>query len=252
MLPENTNVLIIASARSAYLPGEIALVLDYLDRGGNLLWLLEPNQLGGLRLLAETLGLHVLPGVVADPNAQRLGDVGMDIALAADFSTTHPVTRGFGTTCVLPQAAALRTRPSEWETTTLLRSNAQAWSEAGEIDAPRFDARTGDTPGPLDLAIAFARPRRDGAEQRVAVVGDGDFLTNRFIDNGGNLELGLKLINWLSGDDAFIEVQRQPELDIQVELSVPLLVGYGVTFLLGLPLLLLASGAWLWWRRKRR
>jgi ABC-type uncharacterized transport system involved in gliding motility auxiliary subunit len=95
VLPDNTNVLVIASARSAYLPGETALVLDYLDRGGNLLWLVEPNQLGGLTALAEELGLRLVPGTVVDPNAQRLSLSRMDFALAADFSAEHPVTRGF-------------------------------------------------------------------------------------------------------------------------------------------------------------
>ncbi|MDH3452231.1 MAG: LPXTG cell wall anchor domain-containing protein, partial [Gammaproteobacteria bacterium] len=59
-------------------------------------------------------------------------------------------------------------------------------------------------------------------------------------------------INWLSGDDSFIELQRQPDLDVDVQLSLPLLIGYGLTFLLGLPVLLIGSGTLVWWRRKRR
>jgi ABC-type uncharacterized transport system involved in gliding motility auxiliary subunit len=136
--------------------------------------------------------------------------------------------------------------------TPLLRSNAESWSESDDIDTASFDPKAGDTPGPLDLGIALTRPRRGGGEQRVVVIGDGDFLSNTYIDNGGNLELGLKLINWLSGDDSFIDLQRQPDLDVDVQLSLPLLIGYGVTFLLALPVLLVGSGALVWWRRKRR
>ncbi|MDH3714057.1 MAG: GldG family protein [Gammaproteobacteria bacterium] len=252
VLPDNTNVLVIASARNAYLPGETALVLDYLDRGGNLLWLVEPNQLGGLTALAEELGLRLVPGTVADPNALQLGLSGMDFTLAADFAAAHAVTRDFRSMCLLPQSTALRTLPSDWQVTPLLRSNAESWSESGDIHTAQFDAQTGDTAGPLDLGIALTRPRSDGGEQRVVVIGDGDFLSNAFIDNGGNLELGLKLINWLSGDDSFIDLQRQPDLDLDVELSLPLLIGYGVTFLLALPVLLIGSGTLVWWRRKRR
>ncbi len=252
VLPDNTNVLVIASARTAYLPGEIALVQDYLQRGGNLLWLLEPNQLGGLTALAEALGMRLVPGVVADPGAQRLGNVGLDFTLAADFAAEHPVTRGFRSICVLPQATAIRTLDSGWQVTPLMRSGAQSWAEAGDVANARFDPQAGDTAGPLDLGLAFTRSRSDGSEQRVAVIGDGDFLSNSYIDNGGNLELGLKLINWLSGDDAFIELQRQPDLDIDVRLSLPLLIGYGFAFLLVLPLALFGSGALVWYRRRRR
>lgn len=252
VLPDNTNVLVIASARSAYLPGETALVMDYLNRGGNLLWLVEPNQLGGLTALAEELGLRLVPGTVVDPNAQRLGLPRIDFALAADFAADHPVTRGFRSMGLLPQSAALRTLPSDWQVTPLLRSNADSWSESGDIDTARLDTHAGEIRGPLDLGVALTRPRRDGGEQRVAVIGDGDFLSNTYIDNGGNLELGLKLINWLSGDDALIDVQRQPDLDVEVEFSLPLLVGYGLTFLLALPALLIGGGTLVWRRRKRR
>jgi len=252
VLPDNTNVLVIASARNAYLPGETALVLDYIDRGGNLLWLVEPNQLGGLTAVADELGLRLVPGVVADPNTRRLSLARMDFTLAADFAAEHPVTRGFRSMCLLPQSTALRAVPSEWNVTPLLRSNAESWSESGDIETASFDAQTGDTQGPLDLGIALTRPRHGGSEQRVVVIGDGDFLSNTYIDNGGNLELGLKLINWLSGDDAFIDLQRQPDPDVDVQLSLPLLIGYGLTFLLALPVLLIGSGMLVWWRRKRR
>ena len=251
VLPDNTNVLVIASARSAYLPGEKALVLDYLERGGNLLWLVEPNQLGGLTELAGALGVRLVPGVVADPNTRRLDIPRLDFTLAADFAAEHPVTRGFDSMCVLPQSTGLRTTSSGWQATVLLRSNAQSWSEVAGIEDARFDAQAGDTQGPLDLGIALTRPHGD-REQRVVVMGDGDFLSNTYLDNGGNLELGLKAINWLSGDDAFIEIQRQPDLDVEVTLSVPLLIGYGVTFLLLAPLLLIGGGMLFWWRRKRR
>jgi len=47
-IPDNTAVLVIASPQRDYLPGEVKLIQDYLNQGGNLLWLVEPGADHGL------------------------------------------------------------------------------------------------------------------------------------------------------------------------------------------------------------
>ena len=42
-------------------------------------------------------------------------------------------------------------------------------------------------------------------------MGDGDFLTNGYLDLSGNKELGLNMVRWLASDDRFMDVKR-PEL----------------------------------------
>jgi len=42
IIPSNTKVLVIASPTVDLLPGEIALIVEYLLRGGNILWLADP------------------------------------------------------------------------------------------------------------------------------------------------------------------------------------------------------------------
>ncbi len=251
-LPDNTALLVIASARTPYLPGEVALVVNYVRAGGNLLWLLEPNQLADLEPLAEELGVSLLPGVVVDPNTRTLDIARMDFVLAADFAADHPATAGFSSLCLLPLSAAVQTRDAGWERVALVRSNAAAWAELGEVEGATLDERAGDRRGPHDLVVALTRARAAGEEQRVVVAGDGDFLANTYLDNGGNAELGLRLLNYLSGDDALIAAQRQPPLDVAVELSTPLLAGFAVTFLLLVPAALAGGGSLVRWRRRRR
>ncbi len=43
-IPDNTSVLVLASPRVELLPGEVAAIQDYVKRGGNLLWLAEPEH----------------------------------------------------------------------------------------------------------------------------------------------------------------------------------------------------------------
>jgi hypothetical protein len=46
---------------------------------------------------------------------------------------------------------------------------------------------------------------------RMVVVGDGDFLTNGYLELSGNKEFGLNMVRWLAADDRFMDVKR-PEL----------------------------------------
>jgi len=82
------------------------------------------------------------------------------------------------------------------------------------------------------------------------VTGDGDFLANTYIGNSGNLELGIRLINWLSSDDDFISIPVKFTQDEQLDISQLTAGILGFGFLIVLPLLLLGAGGIIWWRRK--
>ncbi|MFA5168799.1 MAG: Gldg family protein [Candidatus Omnitrophota bacterium] len=51
-------------------------------------------------------------------------------------------------------------------------------------------------------------PRRSNNSGRMIFVGDGDFLTNGYLDLSGNKDLGLNMVRWLAGDDRFMDVRR--------------------------------------------
>jgi ABC-type uncharacterized transport system involved in gliding motility auxiliary subunit len=143
----------------------------------------------------------------------------------------------------------------------LLQSSAKSWNETSRIpkageagDTVRQDADAGEIPGPLDLAFALSRvsPRPDRHEQRVVVIGDGDFLSNSFLGNGGNAEFGQRVFDWLLGDDAQVSVPDRSAPDRQLVLSQATLTALAAAFLVIVPLLLAACGALIWWRRRRR
>ena len=49
---------------------EIEKLERYVERGGNLLWLIDQEPLHGLEPIAERLGLILTPGVVVDPGCR--------------------------------------------------------------------------------------------------------------------------------------------------------------------------------------
>lgn len=252
-IPENTSVLVIAGPRVKLLGTEVKQIEQYLARGGNLLWLMDPGSLQGLERVAESLGAEVQRGVIVDPASQAAtGSSPTFIIGNPERYGAHPVVQGFALTTLFPEAAGLTVQaPKGWEQQTILDTEPSAWSETGPLTG-RIQFNAGDDlRGPLNLAVALSR-KQENREQRVILVGDGDFLANAYIGNGGNLDLGMNLVNWLGADDAYINVPVRTASDLSLNLSQPAQILIGFSFPLLLPLGLFATGMTIWWRRRKR
>jgi ABC-type uncharacterized transport system involved in gliding motility auxiliary subunit len=255
-IPDNTAVLVIASPQVDLLPGEATLISKYLDAGGNLLWLAEPGSTHGLDGLAERLGIEFHPGMIVDPTTQLLGIQDPRFALIGEYAL-HPVTEQFGNVTLYPQAVGMELiEGADWQAQPLLITAANSWMETGEMSGELALDAGEDIPGPLTLGAALTRERTTqdndaGSEQRLIVIGDGDFLSNAYLGNAGNLDLGLNMFNWLSRDDDLIDIPARTTPDRSLELSTTAQAAVGLGFLFVIPLALLGTGIFIWWRRRR-
>lgn len=277
-IPENTAVLVIASPQVELLPGEVEIIRGYIEKGGNLLLLSDPDESENLLPIAEELGIDFLPGTLVDATGKMLGIEHPGFVIVAQYPP-HPVTDGLETLTLFPLAHAVEPRDKSWKSIHLLRSLPRAWSETGPLEGEiRFDIES-DIPGPLSIGVALERTIGGDAEthegeseeehalhahpmelnaspnqpmQRIAVLGDGDFLSNAYLGNGANQALGDRLINWLSHDDSFIAIPPRAAPDTRMEMSqsVSIIIGFG--FLVVIPLALLGAGITIWLKRRKR
>lgn len=257
-MPDNIDILVIADPRSALLAGEINMINDYIQTGGNLLWLSEGVQENALEGLAEQLELEFLEGVIVDPSSQLLGLSRVDFALVADYPR-HAITTAIDSLSLFPRAKGLlfHGQQSDWQAEALLATQARSWNETGELKGKISpDDEAVEQIGPLTLGYSLSRslqnPDGELHTQRVVVIGDSDFLSNQYLGNGSNLALGLNMIDWLSHDDNLIAIAPRSAVDTQLELSPNSQLMIAVFFLLALPLLLLASGIRIWLVRRKR
>lgn len=246
-IPANASMLVLTHPQIKLLPGEVKKLLRYVDEGGNLLWLVDNEPLRGLEPLAEKLGITIPPGIVIDPSAQEM-NAPMNWTLGSGYPP-HAVTRNFDLITVFPDARALNAdQNNNWKAHTLVEGAARGWISDHGIDK-NFD-RNRDIPGPVNLAIALQR-NVDSRDQRIVVVGSGAFLANVYSGNGGNLDLGINMVNWLAAQERLITVQPRAAKDAQIILSKHQLTALSASFLIALPLMLFAAGIWAWRRRKR-
>lgn len=254
-IPNNTQVLVIASPLTEFLPGEIDIISEYVESGGNLLWLVEPNETQNLEPLAEQLNIDFLPGVIVDPNTQVLGLKRFDYALVNDYAF-HPITEYLSAIAIFPQATALFKAENDtvWQNQKLLETQANTWNETGEL---KGEITVGDNSdeslGPLTLGLTLNRTVEfddNSINQRIIVIGDGDFLANQFLGNGANAELGFNMINWLSHDDSLIAINAKSAPDTELILSDNQKIILTVNFLIIMPIIFLTIGFRIWLKRK--
>ncbi len=248
-VPANASMLLIANPQVELQPVEVQKIRHYLLQGGNLLWLIDPEPLRGLQPIAELLGLVLGPGTVVDPDAARL-NVSPAVAIAANYGR-HAITDNFRLNTVFPFARRIGINDGAgWRASQLIEVAPRGWVEMGKLDDKVSFDKTRDIPGPVNIAFALERSVNDRM-QRVVVVGNGGFLANTFLGNGGNLDLGVNIINWLAGDDALIAIQPRPSLDSGLELGrgAQYLILFG--FLIFLPLAFVSAGVVIWWRRHK-
>ena len=260
VIPDNTAVVVIAGPQVNYLPGEVKVIEAYLQRGGNLLWLADPDGLHGLDAVAEQLGVALAPGVIVDPTTQMFAINNPTFAIVGEYGM-HPVTQNFDVLTIFPMAAGLTLEARKgWQGDNFLTTTEKSWSETGVLAGSiSFDA-TKDIPGPLNIGVSVTRTlgsdgkdqgEAQGKQQRVIMIGDGDFLSNAYLGNGGNLNLGMNIVNWLSRDEQLLSIPAKTAPDTSLNLSKTDSVIIGFGFLLVLPVILLASGLVIWLKRRK-
>jgi ABC-type uncharacterized transport system involved in gliding motility auxiliary subunit len=253
-LPDDIDLLVIADPKLPYFPGEIASINDYLNRGGNLLWLSElatEKQTGpGLDLLNDTLGVEFLPGTVIDTASQKLAAGSPDFVLLDRFPQ-HSITQSLSSPILLPQAKAIAVTPLAGQTElALLQTPESSWTETSAVSGTiQFDANTLEVAGPLLVGITIERDLGDRT-QRFAIIGDADFAASQFVGNGANQSFTEALVLWLTGDAAEMEFVFAKAPDAELTLSNRSIIVLTITCLAIIPALLVAIGVIVRWRRR--
>ncbi len=248
-IPDNSALLVLAVPRVPLLAGELQLIQSYLKRGGNLLLLTDPDNIY-LHAIEQQLGISKLPGTLIDNGGKLYGLDDAHFALVSQYPR-HAMTQGLQSMTLYPTAAALTvTKNTDFQAVPILFSGEQTWTDVNNNNV--FDPHSTEKYGPLPLAYALTRELPNKPQQRIIVVGDGDFLSNTFVGNVGNQELGLRMFNWLSHDDRFVAIPLKPATGRSLQFQPLTLGAIAVFFMLLLPVLLVATGVVIYYKRRRR
>jgi len=265
-VPTDAGIVVVAGPIEPFLPIEVAAIRAYLERGGRLLALIDPDNGSCEDELLAPLGVKVSNALVAtDRQLVRLeGRAESPYDFATTRASAHPATTtmnqyGGRMSVVVLGAGALSKRkdsPAGLKQTPILYSMAEAWEDKNKNRA--FDAESEKREA---RELAYAVEKSTAAAPSVAaattpslraiVIGDADVAGNGLIRNAGNAYLLLDGIKWLAGDEALAgEIASEEDVPLVYNKDNDAVWFYGTSFIV--PAGVLAFGLFFTGRRSRR
>lgn len=281
-VPDDASLVVIAGPTSDYLAPEVEALRQYLNKGGKVLFMVDPPDqvtsppLTNLIALIKEWGIDVGDNIVIDRSGiGQLVGRGPGMPIAVDYPP-HAITERFNgvmtgfplARSVAPSSAA----PSGRTAQTIVETSKASWAESdvkalAERRPVGFDEGQGDKQGPISLAAAIstqapeqpAEPKpaqgtngNDAAkkETRVVVFGDSDFVANGNLNVPGNGNLFLNTVNWLAQQENMISIRPKAPDDRRVTLTQEQLWWVMLFSVIFLPGIVVVTGFYTWWRRR--
>lgn len=253
VIPQDATVLVVSSPKRSLFPQEVKALTDYLNRGGSLLLMIDPNTNPGLDRLLKNWGVQLENRLAVD--ASNLQGFGPAVPVIAQYGQ-HPITKDFGNgISFYPVAQPIDLVPvAGIEANPLLITNEQSWAESDlETKDLQFNPES-DRPGPLFLGVALSRKLKapsNSQESRLVVFGDSDFATDGVFDKQLNGDVFLNSVSWLSKqDEQLLSIRPKEAKNRRINLNTQQANILSLTALVFVPLIGFATAAILWWRRQ--
>jgi ABC-type uncharacterized transport system involved in gliding motility auxiliary subunit len=220
----------------------------------------------------RTYGIVLGDDIVIDPE-DYLTEKGPLVPLIP-FYFTHPITEKFTIPTVFPLVRSVTKGPTLEKNvmlSPLARSGEHSWAETDVEKALEgkyeYDPKQ-DQEGPVTVAIVAEIKKEKSPQEntkneetkklkngKIVVFGDADFLLNQYFELLGNKDLFLNTIHWMTEDESLITIRKkkpsQEDLNpVFLSQIQSRMIFIGVVILQ--PLIILAIGMVIAWRRKQR
>lgn len=259
-IPSDAKALVEAGPQNPMLSQEVALVKDYLAKGGSLIVLEDPTLFTKFGTNPDPLGDYIK----SDWGISLDNDVVIDLtsqqplnAISAAYSSAVAITQHTTSVTIMPQARSLtvsKTPPQGVTVTSLITTSDQSWGETDfaalqSNQQIAFNAAT-DIRGPLTVAASAENAATHG---RVVVFGNSVFASDRAFDAYANGDIFVNSVDWAAQQGSLINLTPHPAI---TRIFNPPSQLQFIMILLGsvivIPGLIVAAGVSNWLARRRR
>jgi gliding motility-associatede transport system auxiliary component len=254
-VPDRTAILVVAGPRRPVTPDEQERVHHYVEKGGHLLLLIDPDTQADLNPLLNQWGLGVGPGALVDLQ-DRLAQGDLTSLLVRTF-TEHEITQDLSAAVLFPLARHITFDEQvgkAWDYVPLARTSPNSWAETDLKGRVVNLNEQEDIKGPLPMAAALTpkvAPEEGKPRPAIVVIGNSTFATNAFVNFPGNSDFFLHTAAWLAEERDMMAIVPR---DSALRLFTPNpLQDRALLYLqvILLPATVLFSGIMVWRKRRR-
>ena len=260
-VPEDADIVAIVGPKLQIMEGERMALKEFAEKGGRIFIAADPGEKHQVALLTKLFGIEYRNNYILDVGLNRLLGRGMAGILGLVFDSANEITKKFigreGFTIfdkVSEVVAAPDAVNSEIKTNEIVKSAPSSFivNELSNVKPPK-------SRGSHSLAVVaegrFGAPKEDKdktdkhKEFAVVVFGDSDFVAQKDIVNGFNIDLALNAIAYLAKETDLISIKPKAPAGTQLTLTS---VQSKVIVILGLiiPLIFVSLTGIMWFRRR--
>ena len=241
----------------------------------------EPNP-KLVSLLAEW-GIEAKNDVVIDESAiGQLFGGGPFTPLVSDYKYHAIVEPMENVATLFPRARSVgeaEEAPDAWTVDELFETSSSSFATSEmtiEGSTVRLGAEASRTEGPIVIAVAaeydVPEPEVESSDEdeesgdgeiaasedeeeedpqgRIVAVGSAGFASNYGLSLGGNQDLLLNMMNWLSSDEDLISIRPRDPDSTPIDMTSGEMWRIFIGSILLLPLVIVVTGVWTWWGRR--
>jgi hypothetical protein len=263
-VPDKADLVAVIGPSGTFMEAERRSISQYLEGGGSLLYAVEPDYSRGTRQTAsgetpllgglEMLGVRLADGVLASEHSivassQNRAD---RLDLLTDNLVSHGTTAtllGAGQSLFTPTAGHLDIVGHQGvQTEVTVNSPKASWADRNANLV--FDGASGETRGERPIvAVSTRGSQGDARPWRAVVSADASMYTDRALTNHANRQFLYDSAHWLVGTGGLGgSIDAPNNTPIRHTREGQALWFYATV--VGIPLLLLAAGAFRVWRRE--
>src|SRR5579864_229951 len=262
-VPADCTVLVVAGPKYDYTQPAVDAIKTYVENGGRALFLIDPPlKLGredtaanaALAGVIQSWGVTLNKDLALDTSGVgQLFNLGPEVPLVTNYES-QPIVRDLKEVATaFPLSRTLEVKSPDKGTAEKLFSTSANSFATTRINSAEIsiDPKT-DKKGPLTLAAAgtYNTSGDKSKEGRFVVVGSSNWIVNNIVRFNGNRDLFLNMMNWLSSDEDLISIRPKDPDDRRLNISQRQMNTLFYSSMIFLPLIVVASGFAVWWRRR--
>jgi len=261
-VPKDCTILLVGGPRYDYVQPAVNAIQTFVEGGGRALLLLDPPlKLGreetgdntALVKVLESWGVTLNKDLVVDTSGVgQLFGLSEVVPLVTNYESHAIVREMKEVATAFPLVRSLDTKSTDKASAEKLLStsgNSFATTNLSSQELRINPAK--DKKGPLALAAAGSyNSGKEGEKGRFVVAGSSGWAANNIIRFNGNRDLFLNMMNWLSSDEDLISIRPKEPEDRRISLNQRQMKTIFYSSVLAIPLLVVAGGLWVWWRRR--
>lgn len=270
-VPEDASLLLVVDPTEDFLPEEIRSVEQYLDRGGKLWMILDPDSTSNISGLLEDYGIRFVGTPLANDKYHMRANYNKSdrYNLFTNRTSSHPSVNTLSRNS--NRLAAVLLKPGYLEKTSgnkgnarvvmTLRSMPMTWPDESrelKVRPKEKDKKTFDLGAAVSLAVEEevsgetegAKGEKAGKqEMRMLVLADADALSDKVLGNLGNYYLFDDGLKWLFQEESLLGSVGAEE-DVRIIHTKEEDVVWYYTTIFAVPLVILGVG--IFYNRFRR